>query len=223
MDRDGDDRPLLLRLDRSAGPDPRRPGRRPPAHLLALRLRERGRPEHPAERPGRPALGLHVPDRQRGLGADPPLLDQLHDLGPRLQPLLRLPELLRLLDAAAGPGGQPGAADRRLGLRRLRLLRADQLLVPAHHGDQGRNEGLRDQRDRRRRHGARRVLHLPRAGHLRPALDLQQGARARSTPTRASWSRSACCCWSAPSPSPRRSRSTPGSPTRWRARLRSPP
>ena len=34
-------------------------------------------------------------------------------------------------------------------------------------------------------------------------------------------SRSACCCWSARSPSRRRSRSTPGSPTRWRVRPRS--
>jgi NADH-quinone oxidoreductase subunit L len=71
--------------------------------------------------------------------------------------------------------GQPGSADRRLGLRRLRLVRADQLLVPAHHGDRGGHEGLRDQRDRRRRHGAGGVLHLPRPRHLRPALDLQPG------------------------------------------------
>ena len=59
----------------------------------------------------------------------------LHDLRPRLQPLLQLPQLLRLLDAAAGPGGQLRAADRRLGVRRLRLLRADQLLVPARDRD----------------------------------------------------------------------------------------
>ena len=48
-----------------------------------------------------------------------------------LPPLLQLPQLLRLLDAAAGPRRQLRPADRRLGLRRLRLLRADQLLVPA--------------------------------------------------------------------------------------------
>ena len=39
-----------------------------------------------------------------------------------------------------------------------------------------RDEGLRHQRRRRRRHGARRLLHLPGPRHLRPALDLQQGA-----------------------------------------------
>ena len=55
-----------------------------------------------------------------------------------LPPLLQLPQLLRLLDAAAGPRRQLRPPDRRLGLRRLRLLRADQLLVPA------------DDRDRRR-------------------------------------------------------------------------
>ena len=49
-----------------------------------------------------------------------------------------LPQLLRLLDAAAGPRRQLRAADRRLGVRRLRLLRADQLLVPARDRDQGR-------------------------------------------------------------------------------------
>ena len=47
--------------------------------------------------------------------------------------LLRLPQLLRLLDAAAGAGGQLPAADRRLGVRRRRLLPADLVLVPPHH------------------------------------------------------------------------------------------
>ena len=47
------------------------------------------------------------------------------------------------------------------------------------------------------------------------------GAARPSTPTRGSSSRSACCCWSARSPSRRSCRSTPGSPTRWRARPRS--
>ena len=45
--------------------------------------------------------------------------------------LLQLPQLLRLLDAAAGPRRRHDHPDRRLGLRRLCLLRADQLLVPA--------------------------------------------------------------------------------------------
>ena len=43
-----------------------------------------------------------------------------------------LPELLRVLDAAADPGRQLLAADRRLGVRRRRLVPADLVLVPAH-------------------------------------------------------------------------------------------
>ena len=110
-----------------------------------------------------------------------------------LQPLLRLPQLLRLLDAAAGPGGQPGAADRRLGLRRLRLLRADQLLVPAHHGDQRRDEGLRHQRRRRRRAWCSRPSSSSASWAPSTCSRSSSAApEARSTPTRASWSRSAC-------------------------------
>ena len=51
---------------------------------------------------------------------------------PGLRALLRLPELLRLLDAAARPGGQLPPADRRLGVRRRGVLPADLVLVPAH-------------------------------------------------------------------------------------------
>ena len=60
------------------------------------------------------------------------------DARPRLRALLQLPQLLRLLDAAAGAGRQLRDPDRRLGVRRLRLLRADQLLVPAPHRDRTR-------------------------------------------------------------------------------------
>ena len=45
--------------------------------------------------------------------------------------------------------------------------------------------------------------------------------RVRAQPARTSSPR-ACCCWSARSRSPPRSRCTPGSRTRWRARRRSP-
>ena len=54
-------------------------------------------------------------------------------------------------------------------------------------------------------------------------LAVFSGPREHFRPTRGWSSRSACCCWSARSPSPPSSRSTPGSPTRWRARRRSPP
>ena len=55
-------------------------------------------------------------------------------------------------------------------------------------------------------------------GTLRLPGRLQRGAAARSTPTRAWWSRSACCSASARSRSPPSCRSTPGCRTRWRAR-----
>ena len=50
-----------------------------------------------------------------------------------------------------------------------------------------------------------------------------EGARRASRATTATSSPAACCCSSARSPSRRRSRSTPGSRTPWRARRRSPP
>ena len=116
---------------------------------------------------------------------------RLHGVRPRLRALLLLPQLLRLLDAAPGPRRQLRLPDRRLGVRRLRLLRADQLLVPARDRDQGGDEGVRDQRRRRRRAGARRLLRLPRARHLRlPAVF--DAAEERSPPTRAWSSPSAC-------------------------------
>ena len=146
----------------------------------------RRRARHPARHPRRPAVGLHVPGGHRGLDPDPPLLARLHELRPRLRALLHLPQLLRLLDAAAGPRRQLRPPDRRLGVRRLRLLRADQLLVPARDRDQGRDEGVRDQRRRRHRPGARRLLRLPRARHLRLPGRLRRPPARPSRPTRAS-------------------------------------
>ena len=138
-------------------------------------------------------------------------------LRPGLRTLLLVPQLLRLLDAAPGPGRQLRAADRRLGLRRLRLLRADQLLVPAQHGHQGRHEGVRDQRDRRRRPGVRGLLHLPRAGDLRLPRRLPRGPPALLDQPGSADRDLLYCSWSGRSRSRRSSRSTPGSRTRWRA------
>ena len=207
-------------LPRAAGPPARRSARSSPSVWDYAR---RGRGRRAAVDPRRPAGVLHDARRPRRLDADPPLLGRLHGRRPRLRALLRVPELLRLLDAAAGPGGQLPAADRRLGVRRRRLVPADLLLVPAHDGDAGRHQGVRHQRRRRRRPRARHVLHL-------------QAARARSTSSarsrrverafgaqrRRPRRRAACCCSSARSRSPPRSRCTPGSRTRWRARRRSP-
>ena len=90
-------------------------------------------------------------------------------------------------------------------------------------GDHGRHQGVRHQRARRRRARARHVLHLPGHRHARLPEDLRGDRPASSASTSPSWSRAACCCWSARSPSPPRSRCTPGSRTPWRARPRSAP
>ena len=104
--------------------------------------------------------------------------------GPRLRALLRLPQLLRLLDAAAGARRQLPAADRRLGVRRRRLLPADLLLVPAHDRHARRDQGVRDQRRRRRRPGARHLLHLQAHRHARIHEGRSPPRRTSSTPAK---------------------------------------
>ncbi len=72
---------------------------------------------------------------------------------------------------------------------------------------------------------ARHVLHLQAHRHARLPEDASTPTDARRLrvhrATAATSSPAACCCSSARSPSPRRSRCTPGCPTRWRARRRS--
>ena len=222
LDRDVRDR-AVVRV-RGAGVDQaaRAQPRPPPGHLDAVELRRLGRRRRQAADPRRPAVGVHDP---RGLGrldADPPVLGVVHDARPGLLALLQLPELLRVLDAAAGAGRELRAADRRLGVRRRRLLPADLVLVPAHDRDPRRHQGVRDQRRRRRRARDRHVHHLPphRHGPVPPGVPRDPARTSRTTGRRSS--SPACCCSSARSRSPRRSRSTPGSPTRWRARRRCP-
>ena len=141
---------------------------------------------------------------------------------PRLRALLRLPQLLRLLDAAAGPGGQLRAADRGLGVRRRGVLPADLLLVPARHRHRGRHQGVRDQRDRRRRPGDRRLPAVRRDRRARLRGRLRARRRGLPPRTTARSSPPACCCSSARSRSRPSCRCTPGCRTRWRARRRSP-
>ena len=195
---------------------PRRGGARGGLGGVGLR-RHRG-PRRPDVDPHRPAVGADDRGRLGRLGADPPLLGRLHALGPGLHAVLRLPELLRVLDAAAGPRGELPRADHRLGVRRRGVLSADLVLVPADDRHAGRDQGLRHQRRRRHRPHPRDVLHLRR--HRKRRLpDGRSSARPRSSaPTTATSSPAACCCWSAPSRSRRRCRCTRGSPTPWRAR-----
>ena len=216
------DRALVPGGGRRAVPaaGPRRGGA--PGRRRRLGLREHRRRRRAAVAAARPAVDLHGAGRLRRLDADPPLLGLLHGVRPRLHALLRVPELLRVQHAAAGPRRELLLPDRRLGVRRRGLLPADQLLVPAHDRDGSGHQGVRHQRRRRRRARARDLLHLQ-AHRLARLPARVRGGAASSRATTATSSPAACCCWSARSRSPRRCRCTPGSRTRWRARRRSPP
>ena len=101
------------------------------------------------------------------------------------------------------------------GLVGLASYLLDRLLARAARSGRGGEEGVRDERVRRRDDGARvlrpdvadRDAELPR----RPSRAPPGSRRPRSTSSRSA-------CSAARSPSRPRSRSTPGCPTRWRAR-----
>ena len=107
----------------------------------------------------RRALRGDEPDRHGRRLADPRLLDRLHGRRPprrrRLPALLRLPEPVPVLDAAARPRRQPARALPRLGGRRALLVPADRLLVRRPLERLLRHEGLRRQPHRRLRLPAR--------------------------------------------------------------------
>ena len=141
---------------------------------------------------------------------------------PRLRALLRLPQLLRLLDAAAGPRGELRDPDHRVGVRRRGVLPPDLVLVPPRH---------------RRRAGIKAFvinvigdvglviaafLILDKVGLARLPAGLRAAPGNGSARTTArSWPPASCCSW-ARSRSRPSSRSTPGSRTPWRARPPSP-
>ncbi len=140
--------------------------------------------------------------------------------------LLLVPEPLHLLHAAAGDGRQPAPDVRGLGGRGPLLLPAHRLLVQEEQRVRGRAQGVRRQPHRRRGPHPGHGLHLPRLrqprprGHRRqrgspgaggavavgPGDDRLPPALRRGDAARA-----------------RRSRSTSGCPTPWRARPRSRP
>ena len=113
---------------------------------------------------------------------------------PRLRALLRVPELLRLLDAPARPGGELLHPDHRVGVRRRGLLPADLVLVPPPDGDRRGHQGVRHQRRRRRRARARHVLPAAPHGHGGLPQDLRASPRRRSARTGTATSRRGCCC-----------------------------
>ena len=180
LDRHGRDLPRLPGGARRAHLTPGPRGRPSPTRLLVVELREHGRRRRADVDPGGPAVGVHDPGRHRRLDDDSPLLGVLHGRGQGLRALLRLPQLLRVLDAAARLGGQLPAVDCGLGLRRRRLLPADLLLVPAHHCHTRWDQGVRDQRRRRRWARAGHLLPLQAHGHARLSQGIQGGpARVR--------------------------------------------
>ena len=142
-----------------------------------------------------------------------------------------LSQPVHLLHADAGDGRQPRAAVLRLGGRRPLLLPADRLLVRPAGGQCRGDQGLRRQPHRRLRLRAR---------HLRAFWMLSaRSTSTTSSPRRRSMAADdvscssawqcrrsrppACCCSSAPWASRPSSACTPGCPTRWKARPRSPP
>ena len=234
------------RLPRHAPPGFHRHARRSPAHssarVAALHRRCRtsdggarqvvyvgwdyantGRRRRPALDPRRPAERLHGARGHRGLDADPPLLDR-----PTWSPTagyarffayLNFFVFSMLLLVLAGNflllivgWAFVGAASYLLisfWYRRKTATRAGiKAFVINVVGDVGLVLG--------------HVLHLPR--HRHAGLPRQRSSRsARSRRTTPTSSRAASCCSSARSRSPPRCRCTPGSPTPWRARPRSPP
>ena len=141
-------RRLLLRP--AAGPGRGRAGGLAAALRLDLhrRVADRGRAAD------RPAVDRLRPADHRGGRPDPHLLDRLH--GPRRapSPVLRLPESVHRLHAAAGAGRQLPGALRGLGGRRSGVLPADRVLAAQADRGDGGQEGLRGQPGRRHGHVA---------------------------------------------------------------------
>ena len=112
------------RLPRPARPAAARRWSRPPTRWARI-----------GEQPLRDRVLLRPPergddaDRHRRRLADPHLLDRLHEGRQELRALLRVPQPVPVLHAAAGARPLAAGAVRRLGRRRPRLLPADRLLV----------------------------------------------------------------------------------------------
>ena len=113
----------------------------------------------------------HGPDRDRRRLADPRLLDRLHEGGQELRALLRVPEPLPLLHAAARARTVAPRALRRLGGRGARVLPADRLLVRGPRQGARGKEGVHHQPRRRRGVPARHVRAVRDARHARDGRD----------------------------------------------------
>ena len=175
------------------------------------------------EHPRRPALGRDAARHHGHRVPDPRLLGRLHGGRSGRESLLRVPQPVRVLDAAARARRELRDPARRLGPRRPLVVPADRLLVATPDRSGGGQEGLHHERDRRRRHDARHLRDLEPPAHGGLCAGVRPRRRAASAPAPRRPTGSRCCCSSAPSPSRRSSRCTPGCRTRWRAPRRSPP
>ena len=133
-----------------------------------------------------------------------------------------VPESVRGVHAAAGPGLELPGDVRRMGRRGPVLVSADRVLVSETVGRRRGQEGVHRQSHRRRR------VHPGRAAGVRPVRDAgfpehrgQRELAGAGDPLRHAFRRSRCCCSSAPQESPRRFRCMSGCPTRWKAPRRS--
>ena len=222
-DRDRRDRPLLHLHRRDLLRAARARAGGALGGLDGLDLADCRRPPLRRRDPDRPALRLHDARRLRRRLPDPRLRDRLHARRRGGAALPRLQGALHLLHAPARQGGEPPAAPRRLGHGRPLVLPADQLLAPAARSGRRGQEGVHHERGRRRDLRAR-ALHPHPADRRRSTSRPSSPRRPRPSARTRRWpcsSRSGSSA--APWPSRRRSRSTPGSRTRWRARRRSAP
>ena len=118
-----------------------------------------------ARDPGRPADRLPADRRHDDRPAGPRLLDRLHEPRPRVLAVLRVPEPVHVLDAAARPRRQLAGRVRGMGAGRPVELPAHRLLVPQAERGSRRQEGVHRQPGRRRRVRARDHGHLPEHRH----------------------------------------------------------
>ena len=96
---------------------------------------------------------------------DPYLCRRVHDRRRELQPLLRLHEPVRRVDAHAAARKQPSPPLTRMGRCGLVQLSADRLLVPRSGKRAGGPQGVHRNPRRRLRHDGRIVLAVHAAGH----------------------------------------------------------
>ena len=197
-----------------------------PATALAMNGQRDRRAAHPVGVPPRPAVGDDDPRRHGDRLPDPRLLDRLHArrAARRRGALLRLPEPVLLLHAHAGAGRQLPGHVRRLGGRRPLLVPAHRLLVREEERLGCGQEGVHHQPRRRLGIPARRLpdlLHVrlvrfPRGGERRVRAPDRDG------PVRHAVAHHAAAVRRRAAARARRSRSTSGCRTRWKARRPSP-